>query len=224
MSIEKDLSGFGTRKSPEAVVVPAPAPVRLPDPVDSAPPEIAQIPENTEFLLGIPAAEFNPNERKMIRDVIEEYQEIVKVSPASKIYVEEAARCVVELERYHFKVNQVRKRMKPADAAKNADILIEMDKERQLLIKRYTAALDAIGALPKDTLMQASADDSLSAIHLRYREEIERLKSEGRIPGMLSQEATDLARSVGLDPKRYGRDDVIPEEIREAEIGLIEDE
>jgi len=172
--------------------------------------------DSETYLLGQPATSFKAHEKQYITEQQKQYLKILKKSPGAKVYVQEIILTAVEMERHDASVATQRRTWGSKKLSEEeTQWLLRMDKVRSGLLARHTAALEAIGYLPKDSaLRDSTSEETLSSVHIRYIKEIEARKASGQGIGRPTAEALDLARSVGLNPEKY-QSAALPDSVRD---------
>lgn len=217
------------RKRPAARPVESPAIANPEPPIAVAPPALPPEPppekgESGERKLGRAIEAFSPSEITYIDDQMRQYMDILKNNPSVQTFVNEAIIANIEMQRHDKLVELQRKKyQQDGDAGDRTEWFLRMEKIRTSLLRRYTDSLEALGALPKDKVGEAEADECMSDVHLRYLAEIKARKAVGQKIGEPSAEAMQLARDHGLDPARYRSDDVLSDADRTAIIEAASD-
>lgn len=177
--------------------------------------------EAKDIKLGRPPTSWNEKEHAYIDEQMAQYLDILKTNPSTRKFVEEAITADIEMQRHDRMVERQRRQWpKLLDDEQTAWVL-KQDKHRSGLMKRYTDALEAIGAMPKSNVDESLKDESLSDVHVRYANEIALRKTKGQRVGQISREAHQLATSEGLDVNRYGCADVIDDSERDQALKAV---
>lgn len=180
-------------------------------------------------VLGERRATFEAHELKYIDEQLLLYKPLKKKAPGAAVFIDEAVRTEIELQRHNARVSKKRQEFQKTQKDVDAEWLIKMDRVGEGLMTRHTDALKAIGQLPKDHLMVTKeVDTTLSQVWLRYAKEIRRRNSVGNPIGRPSDAALELAESKGLKPSKY-KTKPMPESermkvVEEIESRPIEDE
>lgn len=187
-----------------------------------APP--ATDPEDVEaYLLGQPVTSFRPDEKEFIDEQMAQFLSVMKKNPGAKVFVTEIILTSVEMQRHDANVMRQRAVWGAAKLTEeNTQWLLRMAKVRDSLLTRHTAALEAIGALPKDAMMRdAEPDECMADVHRKYAAELKARRASGQGVGRPTDDALKLAASKGHDPARY-RAEPLPESVHEEVIVEIE--
>ena len=180
-------------------------------------------------LLGLPESAFSTDEQNYINEQMLQYMAILRKTPSARPYVEEAIKAAIDMKRHDLMIATERSRYENGviPTAK-VSWFTKMDQAKTQLMKRYTVALEAIGALPSQTMQQQSQEEQedgyLTAILERYASEIRARKERGQKIGQPSPEALQIAEEAGLDPSRYKAQHAMPAADREAAITEYEKE
>lgn len=207
----------GSQNSKKLTIMTALPDTPAPTIPENIPQAFVEANEDSEILLGRDSKNFTPAELKMIRDAEEEFKDVARIVGA-RVYVDQAITAMINLNRHDTAVE--RERLQYRDKPMTTDIFnrfMQYDKHRERLHAQYTAALEALGLTPKDSLLRQKDDekeDPFSTVLLRYATEIEARRARGDVVGAPSKAANALADSVGIDPSRYHAD-VIPDEDRD---------
>lgn len=177
-------------------------------------PPVQQPPDDEAVLLGVPESGYSPAERTFIHERLREYMEIMERSPQCRIWVNEALRLNVELQRHDTMV--------AAERAKGASIkwMGDMAKIRMGLMRQLTDCLEAIGELPKNKAAENARRATLADVHRRYLEELKVRRDTGQPLGSPTDAARELAEAEGVRVIHVAGADVLPSTIAEAEKDL----
>ncbi len=206
----------GRGRPPNAPKIDAPV-----TPGELKPPED---PEESEHLLGRARSSFLPYEQAYILELMDGYLGMLEKHPSVRAFVNEIILTDIEMQRHDKAVEKEREKWVGKATDENSQWLLKQDKVRASIMKRHTAALEAIGALPKDTMQNVKKDETLSDVHLRYAKEIRERKARGQRIGEPSEEAKELLRADGKDVMKYRTESMVSDEDRDAAIESIESE
>jgi hypothetical protein len=163
-------------------------------------------------LIGRPAKTFSDDERSYIDERLQDFLEFTLNDKRSVTIVNEAIHCDIEMQRIDAKISEIQE--KPLNAGLISEIKVFND-HRSTYMKRYTAAMEMLGALPKDKPQDTEEDLCMSDLHKRYFKAIRTRRERGDKIGQPSKEEAELAKSEGLDPKRYIIKGVLSDEERD---------
>lgn len=179
--------------------------------------------ERDKLVMGFPPKDLTDEDLEYIKEEQERYEVFLK-RHGTRAYVEEAIRTTILMRHNTRKVAEVESRFEHQDDEDGRLRAMKiLDKERADLMKRHTQALEALGALPKETMQDVDRDETIGDIYVRYIGEIKALKARGQRVGEPSAEARNLLRRDGQDPGEFIRRDVVPDDVRDAEIQAYEE-
>ena len=178
-----------------------------------------QIPDSAEadaFIIGQPQANFNAREQSYISEQMKRYIQIINKSPGHQHFVHEILLCDIDLQRHDAAAAKKRALNKKGtiNDDKFMKYMREMQNIREVLMKRYRNALEAIGLLPKDTEGDVEYEETLVDVQDRYILELNKYRKRNQEVGDITDDAKNLALKEGLDPTKYNDQGNIMDEFR----------
>ena len=165
-----------------------------------------------ERIIGRDTSYYSDEELEYLKERLKEFDETLGHDRRSTALVNEVLQCDIEMQRLDAKA---------AGLTSRENLTIEMVKQLKAISglrddykASYIEGLDLLGALPKDRKKNPN-EDSLFAVHRRYKAEIEELKKRHQQVGHPSKEAVKLARAAGRDPEEFKIPGALEEETRD---------
>lgn len=181
-------------------------------------------PNESQHLLGRPRSSFQAYEQTYIAELMDGYLGMLEKHPSVRAFVNEIILTDIEMQRHDKAVERERDKWIGKTTDEQSQWLLKQDKVRASIMKRHVGALEAIGALPKDTMQNVKKDETLSDVHLRYVKEIRERRERGQKIGEPSDEAKALLNADGKDVAKYVTESAVTDADRDEAIRIIEAE
>lgn len=172
--------------------------------------------EATDFIIGQPQTNFSAREQSYISEHLSRYIQIINKSPGHEHFVNEILLSDIDLQRHDAAVAKKRTLHKKGVVTEEKFLkyMREMQQIREVLMKRYRNALEAIGLLPKDTEGDVEYEETLVDVQDRYILELNKYRKRSQEVGDVTDDAKDLAFREGLDPTKYNDQGTLKDEFR----------
>jgi len=183
-----------------------------------------------KYILGQSTRFFNQRETMYANTEIERFRAILEASPTTKTFVHEILLAEIELQRHDERVQKAIERVRTINRnnTKNKsdeEVLMGTEKDtmgmmekyekiRAKLMKRYTDACEALGAMPKDAVRNMENEETITDVHRRYIAELNMRRSNGQAVGRMSAAAKRLALEKGMNPEDYTASGVVKDPYR----------